>query len=231
MAKEKILIVDDEEYIRKLVKKSLAHENYLFEEASCGELALEILKNKVFDLIILDVMLGDYNGFELIKEIKNLEVKSSILLLSGRSEDYDKILGLGLGADNYITKPFSPAVLNAHIKAQLRIYKEFNKLQISPSSFIIRGSFKFDLKTYKLYKDGILIDLSYKETQIMNFFIENPHQVFTKQQIYKNIWDETIIDENAIMVYIHNLRKKIEDNFKSPNHILTVWGIGYKFIP
>lgn len=231
MAGERILIVDDEESVRKLIKKSLIHENYSIVEASSGQLALTILNDAVFDLIVLDVMLGDQDGFELVKEIKNLGIKTPIILVTGRCEDYDKILGLGLGANNYITKPFSPAILCAHVKAQIRSYKEFNKPQPNSSNFIIEGPFKFDLKTYRFYKNESLIDLSYKENQLMKFFIENPQQVFTKQQIYENMWSETIIDDNAIMVYMHNLRKKIEDCPKSPKHIITVWGIGYKFVP
>lgn len=230
MAKDKVLIVDDEEYIRKLIKKSLIHENCLFTEAASGQSALANLKDESFDLIILDVMLGDYDGFELIKDIKNLGINTPIILVSGRSEDYDKILGLGLGADNYITKPFSPAVLCAHVKAQLRNYREYKKLYSISSDYIIKGPFKFHLKTYKLYKNENMIDLSYKENLLMKFFMENPHQVFTKQQIYENIWNETVIDDNAIMVYMHNLRKKVEDDPKSPKHIITVWGIGYKFV-
>lgn len=231
MAKQKILIIDDEEYIRKLVRRSLINENYLIEEASSGEEALTHLKNNLFDLIILDVVLGDEDGFELIQEIKFLGIKTPIIFVSGRCEDHDQILGLGLGASNYITKPFSPAILCAHVKAQLRYYREYSVEKTSLSNFIIEGPFKFDLKAYKLYKNENLIDLSYKENLLIKFFIENPLQVFTKEQLYENVWNDAIIDDNAIMVYIHQLRKKIEDNVKSPKHIITVWGIGYKFIP
>ncbi len=230
MANEKVLIVDDEEYIRKLIRKSLLLENYLIEEASCAEEALIHLKNNVFDLIILDVMLGDQDGFELIGKIKSLGVKTPIIFVSGRSEDYDKILGLGLGAVNYITKPFSPAILCAHVKAQIRSYQQYIEDKRISSSFIIEGPFKFDLKTYKFYKDEKLIDLSYKENLLIKFFMESPQQVFTKEQLYENIWSDTIIDDNAIMVYIHQLRRKIEDDPKYPKHIITVWGIGYKFV-
>jgi DNA-binding response OmpR family regulator len=231
MAKERILIVDDEDSVRKLIKRSLIHENYIMEEASSGQSALAILKDNIYDLIILDVMLGDQDGFELIKEIKSLGIVTPIILVSGRNEDYDKILGLGLGANNYITKPFSPAILCAHVKAQIRSYKEYTKPQTSSNNLIIEGPFKFDLKTYKFYKNENLIDLSFKENQLMKFFMGNPQQVFTKQQLYENIWGETIIDDNAIMVYMHNLRKKIENSPKLPEHITTVWGIGYKFVP
>jgi len=229
MAMERILIIDDEDYIRRLIKKSLVHENYLFAEAASGQSALKILTTEIFDLIILDVMLGDQDGFELIKDIKGMGITTPILFVSGRGEDYDKILGLGLGAVNYITKPFSPAILCAHVKAQLRSFKELSKA--NSSNMLVEGPFRFDLKTYKLYKNDSFIDLSYKENLLMKFLMENPRQVFTKQQIYENIWSETIIDDNAVMVYMHNLRKKIEDNPKYPKHIETVWGIGYKFVP
>jgi len=231
MPKEKILIVDDEEYIRKLIKKSLIHESYLIEEASSSKESLSHLKKSVFDLIILDVMLEDQDGFELIKEIKALGIKTPVIFVTGRSEDHNKILGLGLGAVNYITKPFSPATLCAYVKAQLRSYKEFAKSKSTLSNFIVEGPFKFDLKTYKFYKNDKLIDLSYKENLLVKFFIENPNQVFTKEQLYQNIWNDTIIDDNAIMVYIHQLRKKIEKHPKTPTHIITIWGIGYKFTP
>jgi DNA-binding response OmpR family regulator len=229
VAHEKILIIDDEAAIRRLIKKSLMQENYCFQEAGSGQAALEILQSQVFDLIILDVMLGDQDGFELIKEIKARGSIAPILFVSGRTEDYDQILGLGLGAVNYITKPFSPAVLCAHVKAQLRACKELLKCQ--GNLHILQGTFKFDLKAYKLYKNESFIDLSYKENMLMKFFMEHPQQVFTKQQLYENVWSDTIIDDNAIMVYIHNLRKKIEEDRKAPKHIATVWGIGYKFVP
>jgi len=230
MAKEKILIIDDEESIRKLVRRSLINENYLIEEASNGEEALERLRNNTFDLIILDVVLGDEDGFELIQEIKVLGIKTPIIFVSGRCEDHDQILGLGLGATNYITKPFSPAILCAHVKAQLRTSREYVAEKTRSSNYIIEGPFKFDLKTYKLYKNNEFIELSSKENLLIKFFMENPGQVFTKEQLYENIWNNSIIDDNAIMVYIHQLRKKLEDNVKSPKHIVTVWGIGYKFI-
>lgn len=231
MAKQRILIVDDEDYMRKLIKKSLINERYSIEEASNGIEALDLLGTKTFDLIVLDVMLKDDDGFELIKEIKGMGIKSPIIFVSGRSEDYDKILGLGLGASNYITKPFSPAILCAHVKAQLRSYKEHSGDKITLPNFMLNGPFKFDLRTYKLYKNDNPIDLSFKENLLMKFFMENPEQVFTKEQLYENIWNDTFIDDNSIMVFIHQLRKKIEENPKSPKHIITVWGIGYKFIP
>lgn len=231
MANERILIIDDEEYMRKLIKRSLIHENYSIQEASCAKSALLYLKENIFDLIILDLTLGEQDGFELIQEIKNLKIKTPIIVVSGRSEDHHKILALGLGAVNYITKPFSPALLCAHVKAQIKSYIEYNKTSNSQSNIIVQGPFKFDLETYTFYKNETLIDLSYKENMLIKFFMQNPHQVFTKNQLYENIWSEFLTDDNTIMVYIHQLRKKLEDDPKSPKHIVTVWGIGYKFIP
>lgn len=231
MAKEKILIVDDEEYIRKIVKKSLLSENFLIEEASSGETMLKKIEDCSFDLIILDIMLEDQDGFELIKVVRSLGIQIPILLLSGRNEDYDKILGLGIGADDYITKPFNPAVLSARVKAHIRRYKELVKLQSNSSNLLKQGDFIFDLKTLKFYKNDKEIDLSYKENMLIKFFMENPRQVFTKQQLYENVWSDTIIDDNCIMVYIHHLRKKIEVKPDKPKHLQTIWGIGYKFVP
>ena len=111
-----------------------------------------------------------------------------------------------------------------------RSSREYVAEKTRSSNYIIEGPFKFDLKTYKLYKNNEFIELSSKENLLIKFFMENPGQVFTKEQLYENIWNNSIIDDNAIMVYIHQLRKKLEDNVKSPKHIVTVWGIGYKFI-
>ncbi len=230
MANERIFIVDDEAYIRRMIKKSLINENYIIEEASSGNEVINKIISSSFDLIILDVMLQDTSGFELIREIKDLKIDVPILFVTGRKEDHDKILGLGLGADDYITKPFSPAVLCARVKAHIRRYKEFNKVKKSNLHLIVGGPFKFDLKTYKLYKDSREIDLSFKETMLIKFFMENPNQVFSKQQLYENVWNDTIIDDNSIMVYIRHLRKKIEDIPEKPKYIETVWGIGYKFV-
>lgn len=225
----KILIVDDEAYVRKTIRVSLQKEYFEIFEASCGQDALELIHNQGFDLIILDIMMGDLSGFDVLKTIRDMGVDSPILLLSARIEDHDKILGFGLGADDYISKPFSPAVLSARVKAHIRRNKEL-LLSREKSTRIIQDPFLFNLKTYKFYKDNIEIPLSSKETMLMKFFMENPNQVFSKEQLYQNIWGDTIIDDNAIMVYIRHLRIKIEDDPKKPKYIHTVWGIGYKFL-
>lgn len=229
MSKEKILIADDEEYIRKIIKKTLCRENMLIYEAKDGKEALEMVTQTSFDLIILDIMIGDIDGLDIIKKIRNDGINIPIILISGRKmKDYDKILGFGIGADDYITKPFNPAVLCARVKAHLRRNKELTDLKQKITKILI-GPFTFNLNTYKLYKNEQEIPLSSKETMMIKFFIENPNQVFSKEQLYQNIWGDTIINDNSIMVYINHLRTKIEDDPKKPLFIQTVWGIGYKF--
>lgn len=209
MNNDKILIVDDEASIRRLIRRSLANENYNIIEADSGKLALDILENEIFGLIILDVNLGDYDGFELIKDIKYRGITTPIIFVSGRNEDYDKILGLGLGANNYITKPFSPAILCAHVKSQLRIIKEFSKVHTNTSNHINQGQFKFDLNSYKFYKNQQFIDLSYKENAIIRFFMENPNRVFTKEQIYENIWCDAIVASHFFCKKLHGKLQKL----------------------
>ncbi len=228
MSKEKILVVDDEESIRKMIKKSLDRENMLVFQAGCGKKALEMIEQNSFDLIVLDIMMEDIDGLEVIKKIRYQGINIPVLLLSGKNEDYDKILGFGIGADDYITKPFSPAVLCARVKAHIRRHKEIMASKEKAARIIV-GPFNFNFNTYKCYKNNLEIPLSSKETMLIKFFMENPNQVFSKEQLYRNIWGETIIDDNSIMVYIRHLRTKIEDDPKNPKYIQTIWGIGYRF--
>lgn len=226
MAKEKILVVDDEEHIRRLIKRTLETENMVVNLACSGHEAIEALQASEFDLVVLDVIMNDMDGFEVVTQLRKAEVGIPIFLLSGKDEDYHKILGLGLGADDYITKPFSPAVLCAKIKAQIRR----NKAKwVNKNDLITAGSFKFDCKAYKLYKNDIEVHLSSKELLLMKFFMSNPNQVFTKEQLYQNVWGDIIVDDRTIMVYIWHLRNKIEEEPQNPKFITTVWGIGYQF--
>ncbi len=230
MTKEKILVVDDEEHMRKYIKSALEAENMIVGTASGGNQAIEIIKSSKsdYDLVVLDVIMDDLDGFEVVKHLRNLHINIPIFLLSGKYEDHNKILGLGLGADDYITKPFSPAVLCAKIKAYIR---RNNIQNAGKKDFIIVPPFKFDYSTYRIYKNDEEIPLSSKETMLMKFFLENTNQVFSKEQLYQNVWSSTIIDDKTIMVYIWHLRNKIEDDVKNPRYLKTVWGIGYRFVP
>lgn len=225
MAKEKILVVDDQEHMRKFIRRALESENMIVSLASGGNEAIEIINSSNFDLIILDVVMDDLDGFEVVKRLRNLGINIPIFLLSGKDEDYNKILGLGLGADDYITKPFSTSVLCAKVKAHIRR----NKATSSNSNNIIVYPFNLDLNSYRLFKHDVEIHLSSKEIKLMNLFLKNPNQIFSKDQIYQNIWNNVIVDDRTIMVYIWHLRNKIEDDPRNPKYLKNVWGIGYKF--
>lgn len=228
MNKPVVLIADDEDYIRKLVSTALEHENILVYQAKNGNEALELIKRISFDLIISDIMMGDINGYDVISTIRSQGIKTPVFLLSGKKEDYDKIIGFGIGADGYITKPFSPAVLCAQVKTQIKRYREL--LEAKNQYFkIILNPFVFNLKNYTCLKNEIELPLSSKEALLMKFFMENPNQVFSKEQLYQNVWGDNIVDDNTIMVYIRHLRSKIEENPSKPKYLKTIWGIGYKF--
>ena len=229
MVKEKILVVDDEEEIRELITKYLQKENMEITEAESGEKALQLIKKKEFDLVILDIMMEGIDGFEVLKQIRKDNQLLHVIILSAREEDYDKVLGLGLGADDYMTKPFSPSELIARVKTQIRRSKMIKDKFASSGDLITSGCFTINLKSYKATKNEKELDLSARELKLLKFFIENPDRVFTKQQIYENVWDDSYFDENSLMVYISHLREKIEDNPNKPVFIKTVWGIGYKY--
>ncbi|WP_319371307.1 response regulator transcription factor [uncultured Ilyobacter sp.] len=228
MKSYKVLLVDDDIEICQMIKKALEPENIETLTISTGKEAQSVINSQTFDLIILDIMLDDTDGFQLLKKIQAEDIEIPVIFLSGKQQDYDKILALGMGADDYITKPFSMSVLIAKIKAHLRRSDKIKELQTS-SRKITRDPFVLNIDTYQLFKDGEEIFLSSKEIMLMKFFMENPNRVFTKEQLYEQVWNNTIIDNNSIMVYIRHLRKKIEDDSKNPEYLQTVWGIGYKF--
>ncbi|HEX7715583.1 MAG TPA: response regulator transcription factor [Bacillota bacterium] len=229
MSGGRVLVVDDETEIRELIVKYLRREGIQTEEAAGGITAVAQIMQQDFDLVILDIMMDDLDGFEVLKQVRPVKPKIPMLLLSARQEDYDKVLGFGLGADDYVTKPFSPAELTARVKAHIRrtrtLYTQLN----DENATLERGPLRLDTKSYTLTKNNVPIELSARELRLLRFFMENPGQVFTKTQIYRNAWENEYYDDNSVMVYISRLREKIEDNPREPVFIQTVWGIGYKF--
>lgn len=228
MPGEKVLVVDDEEEIRELIVKYLKREGMQVSQADCGQKALNMIGCNEFKLIILDIMMSDMDGFEVLREIRKNKPYLPVIFLSARQEDHDKILGFGLGADDYVTKPFSPAELTARIKAHIKRNSAFRE-PVETLEKIIRGDLCIDLKSYSFTKKGITIELSARELKVLKFFMENPGRVFTKAQIYNNVWENDFEDDNSVMVYISHIRDKIEDNPKEPHFIQTIRGIGYKF--
>lgn len=222
----KILIVDDDASIRKLLAKVISCNGFEPLQASSGEEALSMVKLHSFQLILLDINMGDMDGFTVIQKIRQQGLETPIIVVSGRNEDYDALYGLDLGADDYIMKPFNPVILGAKVKALVR---RNTAAGVSNKTLLKAGPFQFHDKTMKFYKNDTEIVLSSKETQMMRLFMEHPGQTFTKEMLYEQVWGDCIVDENAIMVYISHLRNKIEDNPKQPSYIKTVWGIGYQF--
>ncbi|BCJ96012.1 DNA-binding response regulator [Anaerocolumna cellulosilytica] len=226
MAGERILIVDDEKIVQNAIKAAYRSENMEVSVASGGFEAISLVQKYTYDLILLDILMPDMDGFEVIRTIRTSQIHTPIILLSGKTEEYNKILGLGLGADDYITKPFSIALLISKSKALMRRNNTYCNKTIHDISL---GPFSFCHSTFKVYKNDVAIPMTAKELTLFKFFLENPKQVFTKEQLYQKIWNHHVIDDNTIMVYIKRIRSKIEDNPKQPYYLKTIWGIGYQF--
>lgn len=227
MADEKVLIVDDDPAIRKLLVKVVEGNGFLSVTAASREEALNAAQNQKVDLILMDVMMkGADDGFEAVRALRAMGNDVPIIIVSGRTDDFDTLYGLDIGADDYIPKPFNPVVLGAKIKAAIR---RSSRLATSAHNYITAGPFRYSNMTLEFFKNDQLIPLSSKENVMMKLFISNVGRVFTKEQLYELVWGNSFVDENAIMVYISHLRNKIEDTPKSPRYIKTVWGLGYKF--
>lgn len=226
---DKVLIVDDDPSICKLLEKVMKSNDMEATVADSGLAALNLLKNHTYDIILMDVMLGDMEGFDVIKRLRSQGIKTPIMIVSGRNEDYDSLYGLSLGADDYITKPFRPLVLGAKVKALIRRNKD---LILDNADRLECGPFSYNTSTMRFYKGEEELILSSKEASLMLLFLKHPNQVFTKDMIYEHVWGNTVaVDDNAIMVYINRLRGKIEEDRQKPVHIVTVRGLGYRFIP
>ncbi|MDP4143391.1 MAG: response regulator transcription factor [Bacillota bacterium] len=225
----KILIVEDDLSISEMVENYLTKEGFSVETAFDGEQGINKFLKEEFDLIILDLMMPKLDGMETLKIIRE---KSSvpILIMSAKDTDVDKAIGLGFGADDYITKPFSMIEISARIKAAIRRATQYSSSDKKQESQIIKiGDLNIDLENFLVNKGGEIIQLTSKEFDILKLFVKNPNRVFTKAQIYNLIWQEEYYgDENVINVHMRRLREKIEADPSKPQHIKTLWGIGYK---
>jgi len=221
-----ILVAEDEQDIRDLIELHLTMEDYKVFKAEDGLEALHILKDTPIDLAILDIMMPKLDGFSLLKEIREIS-EIPVIFLTARDEDTDKIQGLGLGADDYMTKPFSHLELIARIQAQLRRYYKYSDKK-SRINFTV-GDLLLDKESCCISKGNITLDFNAKEYKILELLMENPGRVYTKKQLYELVWKDTYYDDdNTIMVHISHIRDKIEDNPRSPKYLKTIRGIGYK---
>lgn len=223
----KILLIEDEEHIRKFVKISLKRAGFDVLEAGTGELGIEIVSKESPDIVILDIMLPGINGYEVCEFLKQSYPNIGIIMLTAKAQDSDKVVGFDLGADHYLIKPFNPLELTAIVKALLRRMAVGNNLS---KREIISGPFRIDLDSKCLYKREEKIELTPKEYTLMKIFIENPEKAFNRDELLDMIWGYNYIGENKIIdVNIRRLRSKIEDDPSHPTWIETVWGTGYKW--
>jgi DNA-binding response OmpR family regulator len=221
-----VLIVDDDQAVQTMLYKVIRSNGLDAEVASGGEQALELVGAKQYDLILLDVNMHGIDGFEVVQRLRSRGIKTPIIIVSGRQEDYDTLYGLDIGADDYVTKPFNPVVLGAKVKALIRRSKGVP----NAGAVLTAGPFRYNTSTLRFYKEDVEIILSSKENAMMKLFLDNVNRIFSRDMIYELVWGHTIIDENAIMVYINRLRQKIEDDPAKPKYIQTVRGLGYRFV-
>lgn len=229
---KKILIVEDEAAIREFEAINLKRVGYETEEAASGEEALEIYDSapETFDIALLDVMMPGMDGFALCKELRRRSSSIGIIMLTAKSQEMDKISGLMLGADDYITKPFSPTELLARVDSLYRRVSVHSAAQAVPSDEITLGEFKLNLRRRTLSKAGRNIELTQVEFQMMEYFFTNPDTALSRTDILRRVWGENYYGEEKIVdVNIRRLRMKIEDDPSAPTHLVTVWGMGYKW--
>ena len=223
----KVLFVEDNIEICEMLGGYLTAENFEVDCAYDGEQACQKFDSNTYHIVLLDLMIPKISGMDVMKHIR----KSStvpIIIISAKDTEVDKTLGLGLGADDYITKPFSVVEVLARVKANIRRTTEYAAPIQEPEELSFR-SLKMDLSNHTVTKNGVLLELTAKEFDILKLLLQNPKRVYTKAQIYSLIWNDVYVgDENAVNVHISRLRNKIEDNPRSPECVLTVWGIGYK---
>lgn len=222
-----ILIVDDDLSVSTMLNKAVQSSGLTAEIANSGEEALQALNQKRYDLILMDINMPGIDGFQAVEIIRKQGIQTPIIIISGRKEDIDTLYALNIGADDYITKPFNPITLGAKIKALIR--RSRNDLPGS-SNQISAGPFAYNTSTLRFYKNGQEIPLSAKENAMIKLFMDNINRIFSKDMLYELIWGDSIIDENAVMVYVNRLRQKIEDNPSDPKYIRTVRGLGYRFL-
>lgn len=225
----KILIIEDEVAIADLEKDYLELSNFEVHVENEGNKGLERALNEDFDLFILDLMLPGVDGFEICKRIR-AEKNTPILMVSAKKDDIDKIRGLGLGADDYITKPFSPSELVARVKAHLARYERLISTNTSENDVIEIRGLKIDKTARRVWVNGEEKQFTTKEFDLLTFLASNPNHVYSKDELFREIWDmESIGDIATVTVHIKKIREKVELNTAAPQYIETIWGVGYRF--
>jgi len=226
---KRILIVEDENSIAELEQDYLELSGFKVDIRNDGIEGLDTALKEDYDLILLDVLLPGMDGFEICRRIRE-EKDTPILMVTAKKEDIDKIRGLGLGADDYITKPFSPSELVARVKAHLSRYERLTRSERFSNDVIEIRGLKIDKSDRRVWVDGVEKQFTTKEFDLLCFLAEHPNRVFTKEELFRNIWDmDSIGDIATVTVHIKKIREKIEYNTSKPQYIETIWGVGYRF--
>ena len=225
----RILIIEDEVAIADLEKDYLELSGFDVEIENAGDSGLKRALKESFDLVVLDLMLPGIDGFEVCRRIRE-EKNVPILMVSAKKDDIDKIRGLGLGADDYMTKPFSPSELVARVKAHMARYERLTSTHQKTNDIIEIRGLKIDKTARRVWIDGTEKTFTTKEFDLLTFLAENPNHVFTKEELFREIWDmESIGDITTVTVHIKTIREKIEVDTANPQYIETIWGVGYRF--
>lgn len=226
---QKILLVEDDPSISEMVRIYLSNEGFQIKAVFTGKEAVNCFKSNHYDLVILDLMLPELSGMDFLQMLR-LESYIPVIIMSAKDGEADKALGLGFGADDYVTKPFSMMELLARVKAAIRRSTQYSERNNTEKPSLIKvHEIELDLNNYLVVKNGLEIKLTSKEWKILQLFFQNQKKVLTKEQIYSSVWgDNYYSDEHVINVHMSRLREKIEDNPATPAYIKTVWGIGYK---
>ncbi len=225
----RILIIEDEVAIADLEKDYLELSGFEVEIENAGDSGLSRALKEPFDLVVLDLMLPGIDGFEVCRRIRE-EKNVPILMVSAKKDDIDKIRGLGLGADDYMTKPFSPSELVARVKAHMARYERLTSTHQKTNDIVEIRGLKIDKTARRVWIDGTEKTCPTKEFDLLTFLAENPNHVFTKEELFREIWDmESIGDIATVTVHIKKIREKIETDTANPQYIETIWGVGYRF--
>ena len=222
-----VLVVDDEKEIADLVELYLKNEDYNILKFYNSKEALECIEKEKIDLAILDVMIGKISGFDICKTIREKELNFPIIMLTAKIQDKDKITGLTIGADDYITKPFNPLELVARVKSQLRRYTKYNEKKENDSIYI--DGLEINEVTHKCLLYEKEIDLTPLEFDILHYLANNKGHVVSSEELFEKVWKEKYLENNnTVMVHIRRIREKLKEDTKNPRFIKTVWGVGYK---
>ncbi len=226
-----ILVVEDDKEIREGVEIYLRNQGYEVFQAANGKQGLEIIEQEEVHLAIVDIMMPVMDGVTMLMKLRMMNYEFPVIMLSAKSEEVDKIMGLNMGADDYVTKPFTPLELLARVNSQLRRYSKYLSAVNADSDgehIYSVGGLELNEDTIEVFVDGELVKLTPMEFKIVQLLIKNPGRVFSADEIYERIWNERAVNTDTIMVHVRNIREKIELDPKNPKYLKVVWGVGYK---